>query len=262
MSKDPSSLIHSYKRRQQMGPFILWGAVVLLLVVGLVFLIIWLLKPNSPMMALFASQTPTATATTTPTSTPTLTLTPTETPTSTITPSPTPSAPFPYTVEEGDSLFSIVEKFSLGDNGISLILFLNPYNPTTGTGIDPATQGIFVGQVITLPNPGMPLPTPTPIPSNIAPGTEVLYTIEPGDTLESIASKFNSTAEDIQKINEITDPNKIQVGQQIKVRINLVTPTPAPKPTITAGPSPTPPSPYTATPEGGVNLAPTLTATP
>lgn len=252
MNKDPSSVINSYKRRQQTGPFILWGAVILLVVVGLIFLVVWLSKPNSPLMALLASQTPTATVTASSTTTSTPTETPTETPTATITLSPTASKPFDYTVQEGDSLFVISDKFQLGLDGIALLLYLNPYDPNaTNPGIDPATQNIFVGQIIHIPNPGMPLPSPTPIPSNIAPGTEVLYTIQPGDTLELIASKFNSTVEDIQKLNDIVQTNAIRAGDQIKVRINLVTPTPPRAPTITPGPSPTPPSPYTETPVGG-----------
>lgn len=249
MSKDPSTLINSYKRRQQTGPFILWGAVTLLVVLGLVFLGIWLSKPDSPLMVLLASSTPTPTITPSPTDTPLPTETPTETLTPTNTASPTPSAPFEYTVQDGDSLATIVDKFKLGDNGIQLILMLNPFSADTGAGIDPATQIIFVGEKLLLPYPGMPLPSATPIPSNITPGTKITYTIQPGDTLASIASKFNSTTEDIQKQNNITDPNKIQVGQQLTVRVNLVTPTPAKAPTITPGPSPTPPSPLTSTPK-------------
>ncbi len=260
MKKDPARLISSYKRRQQLGPFILWGAVVILVLFGLAFLIVWLARPNSPMMALFASATPTNTATSTPTNTATLTLTPTETITPTITTSPTASKPFDYTVQEGDFLSTIAEKFGLGVDGVEKIVSLNP--PTaTETGIDPVTQTIFVGQVIHIPNPGYLLPTPTALPSNLPSGTEVTYIIHPGDTLEGIASKFNSTVEDIKKINNIVEDNSIQAGQQIKVRVNLVTPTAAPKPTITQGPSPTPPSPFTATPAGGAALIPTPTLT-
>ena len=268
MKKAPSSVISSYKRRQQIGPFIFWGAAVLLAVVGLVLLIVWLAKPNSPLMTLFASATPTATATPTSTSTSTPTLTPTETATATITLSPTPSKPFDYTVQEGDNLSKIVEKFQLGDDGLELLLYLN--TPTaTDPGIDPATQIIFVGQVIHIPNPGYLLPTATPIPSNLKPGTEVTYTIRAGDTLEGIASKFNSTVDDIKKTNDIVTDNSIQAGQQIKVHVNLVTPTPTTHPTITPSPvgaaTATLPSPYTETPVGGLSVAtstPTLSPTP
>ena len=267
MNKDPSTLIQNYKRRQQIGPFLLWGAVILLIVAGLIFLIAWLLKPDSPMMTMLASATPTATITFTPTDTPVPTNTPTDTMTPTDTLTPTASAPFEYTVLSGDSLFAIAQKFGLGDDGIQLILMLNPLNlkPTDPKrpGIDPATQNIIPGMIITIPNPGMPLPSATPIPSNVPRGTKITYTIQSGDTLASIASKFNSTLDDIQKTNNITDPNKIQVGQQIIVRVNLVTPTPAPRPTITQGPSPTAPSPFTSTPPGGAAaVAPTASATP
>lgn len=261
MIKDPSTLIASYKRRQKMGPFVLWSLVVVLVVAGIIFLIIWLSKPNSPMMSLFASQTPTPTITASPSNTPVPTDTPTETATPTITASPTASAPFTYTVQEGDSLFVIAQKFNLGDKGIPLILLLNPLNADGTKGIDPTTQSVYPGEEILVPNPDMQLPTATPIPADVLPGTKTTYTIQAGDTLALIASLFNSTVEDILKQNNITDANKIQVGQQIIVRINLVTPTPAPKPTITKGPSPTPPSPYTPTPPGGLTLTPTATAT-
>lgn len=227
----------------------MWGAVTVLVLVGLILMIIWLGKPDSPIMALFATQTPTPTITPSPTNTLLPTETPTETFTPTITASPTASAPFKYIVQEGDSLTVISQKFNLGDSGIPLLLLLNPYDAETGKGIDPTTQIVYPGLEITVPNPDMQLPTATPIPPDLPRGTKITYTIQTGDTLALIASKFNSTIEDIIKENNITKPNEIQVGQQIIVRVNLVTPTPTAKPTITPGPSPTSPSPFTATPK-------------
>jgi LysM repeat protein len=182
----------------------------------------------------------TPTVTFTPTETPTVTSTATETTTS------TPSAPFSYTVLEGDSLFAIVEKFNLGDDGIQLILMLNPYNATTGTGVDPATLNLIPGEVLTLPYPGMPLPTSTPIPANLPRGTKIDYTVEPGDTLALIAAKFNSTEEDIITENELEDPNAIFAGQLLVIPVNMVTPTATRPPTSTAS-TPVTPTP-TATP--------------
>ncbi len=63
MSKDPSHLISSYKKRQQVGPYLVWGMVVLLVIAGLGLLIAWMLKPNSPVMLMFATETPTPTVT-------------------------------------------------------------------------------------------------------------------------------------------------------------------------------------------------------
>jgi LysM repeat protein len=227
--------------------------VIMMLFIGIILLIVWLTSGNGPKITLFATETPTPTITASPTSTSTLTPTATETVTPTITPSPTPDKPFTYTVLEGDTLDGISTKFNLGPTGIPLLLLLNPT-------ISPST--LRVGDVIMIPNPGMELPTATPIPANLPYGTKLDYTIQGGDTIAGIASKFNSTGEDILKENGITDANKIQVGQVITVRANLVTPTASPQPTITPGPSVTPPSPFTATPPGGAapaTLAPTAT---
>lgn len=45
--------------------------------------------------------------------------------------------------------------------------------------------------------------------------TGMTYTLQRGDTLSSIASRFGSTVKDIQNANKIVDPTKIQVGQTL-----------------------------------------------
>jgi LysM repeat protein len=52
----------------------------------------------------------------------------------------------------------------------------------------------------------------TPLPAN-TPGTT--YEVQPGDTLASIAARFNSSVKDIQNANKIADPTKLQVGQTL-----------------------------------------------
>jgi LysM repeat protein len=211
----------------------IYGAAGLLVLAGLAVLIIWLSSPGKPLNTLFATKTPTPTMTSTPTITPIPTDTPTITLTPTTTPTVTASAPFTYTVQEGDSLSKIVDKFGLGEDGIPLILLLNPYNETNGSGIDPTTQIVYPGQQIMIPNPGMPLPTPTHIPANLPRGTKVSYTVQSGDSLALIASKFNSTVDDIVKANNLADANAIYVGQLLQIPVNLVTPTPTRPPTST-----------------------------
>lgn len=43
----------------------------------------------------------------------------------------------------------------------------------------------------------------------------VIYFVKHGDTLWEIAKKFKSTVEDIVTVNEIEDPNRIKIGQQL-----------------------------------------------
>jgi len=244
ISSSPLGSISSYRKRRQRRPNIIFIAAGILVLGGLILLIVWLSGPSKPLNTLFATETPTPTLTFTPTNTSTPTETPTATSTSTVTPTPTFSAPFNYTVEAGDSLFSIVEKFNLGNDGIALILLLNPYNPVNFTGVDPTTLNIIPGEIILLPYPGMPLPTATPIPPDIPRGTKIDYTVQPGDTIAGIAAKYNSTEEAIVTENSITDPNALFVGQLLVIPVNLVTATPTRPPTST----PIPPGPGTSLP--------------
>jgi LysM repeat protein len=163
LSSSPIGLLRK-RRNKNNTVFIAAGVLVL---VGLGVLIYWLFQPGRPLSNLIATETPTPTITPSPTNTSTATPSPTETPTPTITFTPTFSAPFTYTVQDGDYLALIVEKFALGENAIPLILLLNPFNAENGFGIDPATQIVIPGQVILLPYPGMPLPTSTPVSPNV-----------------------------------------------------------------------------------------------
>jgi len=237
----------SPRKRQNIAPFVIGGLAILLAVAGIVLLALWLSGGHAPKFTLFATATPTPTLTFTPTNTSTPTSTPTETTTPTITFTPTPSAPFEYVVQDGDYLFSIVEKFNLGDNGLALILLLNPPVPADKItdplkpGIDPVTLGISAGQKLIIPNPDMPMPTSTPVPlGELARGFKISYTIQPGDNLQSIAAKFLSTVEAIMKENNITEQNNIQAYQIILVPVNLVTPTNTQAPTVTLGATITP----------------------
>ncbi len=244
ISSSPLGSINSYRKRRQRRPNIIYIAAGVLVLGGIILLIVWLTGPSKPLNTLFATETPTPTLTFTPTNTSTPTETPTATLTLTITPTPTFSTPFTYIVEAGDSLFSIVEKFNLGQDGIAWILLLNPYNPVTFTGVDPATLNLLPGETITLPAPGAPFPTPTPIPADLPRGTKIDYTVQAGDTIAGIAAKFNSIEEAIVTENAITDPNALFVGQLLVIPVNLVTATPTRPPTST----PVPPGPGTSLP--------------
>jgi LysM repeat protein len=262
ISSSPSSSINAFrKRRQRRGPNLIAIIAGVLVLGGVILLIAWLAGPSKPISTLFATDTPTPTVTYTPTNTSTPTATSTATETATITATPTFSTPFNYTVEAGDYLQKISDKYNLGKDGVQLILFLNPYggiNESTGfpIGIDPQTQNILPGQVILLPNPDMKLPTSTPIPSDLAKGTKLQYTVQAGDSLGAIAALFNSTIDDIITENKLTDPNAIKVGDILTIPVNMVTAT------ATRPPTSTPNTSITATWTPINNTAPTNTPMP
>jgi uncharacterized protein YkwD len=197
----------------------MYGAIALV-VLGLVLLIYWLTRPEMPLGQYFATDTPTATVTSTSTSTSTPSLTPTVTETPTVTVTATPSEPFDYTIQEGDSLEALSQRFSLGPDGPQLIYYQNLQQMEANGGI------IYVGQIIKIPLPGSVLPTTTPIPPNLRSGTLIEYRVLPGDTLAGIAFKFNSIPDNIIEENELADPNALQAGDVLQIPVNLVTPTP------------------------------------
>jgi uncharacterized protein YkwD len=207
------------KKRQQQGQFLMYGAIALV-VLGLVLLIYWLTRPDQPLGQYFATDTPTATVTSTPTNTSTPTLTPTITETPTVTVTATPSEPFPYVIQEGDSLEALAQRFNLGPDGAQLIYFQNLALMEANSGF------IRVGDTIEIPLPGTVLPTSTPLPANVRPGTLVEHRVLPGETLAGIAFRFNSIAENIMEENGIEDANSLQAGQILQIPVNLVTPTP------------------------------------
>lgn len=59
-------------------------------------------------------------------------------------------------------------------------------------------------------------PTTPPADSNDKPDVKT-YTVRSGDTLSGIAQKYNSTTKKLQDLNNISNPDKIFVGQVIKV---------------------------------------------
>ncbi|MEJ2010657.1 MAG: LysM domain-containing protein [Anaerolineales bacterium] len=208
-----ADVIEAYrKRRERITPLILGGLAVVLLVVGVFFVVLWFTGDNPPAMPGFlASKTPTATVTNTPvppTATPTITLTPEPSLT------PTPEGPVTYIVEPGDTLSSIAEKFNVD---VFLLMAANDIS-------DP--DQLFVNQELTIPAADYELPTATALPGTLFPGQEIEYRVQPGDTLESIAAQFNSTADAIAERNEIEDANAIGVGDILVIPVNIATPTP------------------------------------
>lgn len=215
MKKEVQALIK--RRRAKMVPYIF-----LSLVSVICLAIVWLALSYFTTGAgreILRTSTPTPTITFTPappTATVRASATPENSPTASATfgPSPTPTA-ITYTVNAGDTLFGIWGLYA--EQGVDLceLMALNGIT-------DPA----FLGEGVTLIIPSVAnlAPTATPVPLE---ATGILqYFVCPGDTLDTIAAKFNSLGTDIAKRNDITDPTTLQVGQILDVRVNLATATP------------------------------------
>src|SRR5215510_3927163 len=99
-----TNTLNAYRKRRQFfrGPFLIYSAAALLLLIGIALVVGATRGGNNPISSMFASDTPTLTLTFTPTVTTTPSITPTVTETPTITITPTPTGPLAYTVQEGD----------------------------------------------------------------------------------------------------------------------------------------------------------------
>lgn len=113
---------------------------------------------------------------------------------STPAPAPIPNG-IVYTVKWGDTLGAIGRLFNVDYHLIAQVN--NIPNP----------DKISVGQVLRIPGGGAPTP---------APGI-IYYTVQPGDILSRIASKYGTSYQHLAQINNIPDPDKIYAGQVIKI---------------------------------------------
>ncbi len=137
-----------------------------------------------------------------------------------------------YTVQYGDTLFSIARRF--GTTVSAIVVANNIPNPNL----------IYVGQQLEIPSgsnppplPTQPSTTPQPPPTAQPPGGSTTYVVRSGDTLSSIARRFGTTVSAIVAANHIANPNLIYPGQVLIIPTGS-NPPPQPPPGSTPPPSP------------------------
>jgi len=141
-----------------------------------------------------------------------------------------------YTVQVGDTLNELAYRYRAG---VSLLMQANCLD----------NQVVYPGQLIFLP-PVVFTPTPPPPPPCGPPPGWVQYVVQPGDTLNSLAARTNTTVYAIAQASCLTR-NVIHVGQVVWLPF-LPPPPPTPRPTL----------PPTATYTPGFSPTPTLLPTP
>ena len=115
-----------------------------------------------------------------------------------------------HVVQRGETLFRIAQQYNLSIAAIAS--FNNIADPTN----------IQVGQRLLIPLGSAPQPA--------VPETHV---VQAGETLKSIATLYGLTIDDLANRNNITDVNRIFVGQVLNIQATApATPSPSPIPTI------------------------------
>lgn len=166
-----------------------------------------------------------------------------------------------YTVKSGDSLSKIAHK-----NGTT-VAAIKAANHLT-------SDSITVGKVLTLPGEGTAstsTSTDSTLSAPTAPSTSTssatpaatdgsgVYVVKSGDRLDTIAKKNGVKVSELMTLNNITNPQKLQIGQKLKL------PTPGTASTATTAPTASSATPPAATPLSSVNAvspAPANSTTP
>lgn len=97
-----------------------------------------------------------------------------------------------YVVKRGDTLYGISNQF-----GVSVMDLANLNNVTAST--------LQIGQVLQIPN------TAGTNPNNM-----FIYTVKKGDSLYSIANRYNTTVDEIKKLNNLSS-NNLSIGQTLRI---------------------------------------------
>lgn len=142
----------------------------------------------------------------------------------------------PYVVKAGDNLSSIARRNNLG------VAELKAFNRLD-------SDLIKVGDTLYLPQRNSTFTPPPPAPRSgpVATNDGSTYVVQPGDTPITIARRLGVTHQELMRVNGISDPTRMQVGQVLIVPGARTgsTPPPAPRPstpprTTTPTPTPTP----------------------
>ncbi|MDF1513689.1 MAG: LysM peptidoglycan-binding domain-containing protein [Anaerolineae bacterium] len=152
---------------------------------------------------------------------------PTDAPPEEPTPVPTPGSPAldarTYIIQWGDTLSSIAIRFGVSIWDLMALNGLNSWSliyagqeliisDDVGEVVDPEPEVTPEPEITPVPEPtpvNTPDPTPTPVPET--------YTVQRGDTLHSIATRFGTTIYELARLNGIANPSLIYVGQKLRL---------------------------------------------
>lgn len=138
-------------------------------------------------------------------------------------PTPTPKPhPKTYTIKQGDTLWAIAQRFHIS---LDRLIKSNPQ-------IDDPDL-IHPGDRIKIPGAAIPSPEEPPdVPPAPSPAATQIYTVRPGDTLESIAGDYGLTLAALIRLNpQIISPgDDLFVPQQLKPPSDIPSPAPDRKP--------------------------------
>jgi LysM repeat protein len=110
-------------------------------------------------------------------------------------PAPPAAGLLAYSVRKGDLLFDVAQRFG---TSVDAIVALNPQ-------INP--DSLVIGDVLRIPL------------AASAGVRELIYTVRSGDTLYDLAPRFGTSVDAIAALNPQVAPERLMVGQQLRIPI-------------------------------------------
>ena len=112
-----------------------------------------------------------------------------------------------YTVQKGDSLYSIAKKFGITVDEIKSLNNLTSNNLAIGEQL--MIKGSTGDEPIN--------PEEECIGTGYAEPQYIMYTVQRGDSLYTIARRYNTSVDNIKALNNLTN-NNLTIGEQLKIK--------------------------------------------
>jgi LysM repeat protein len=123
-----------------------------------------------------------------------------------------------YTVGRGDSLWSIAKKHKL-----TVAELAKANNLSTGATLQPGKKLIIPGKaaapqdLAAAPATAAPAPAKAETPKPVRSADALTHTVAAGESLGTIARKYQVTVGELAAANNITDPSKVRAGQSLVI---------------------------------------------
>ena len=135
-----------------------------------------------------------------------------------------------HIVRTGDTLVTIAEQYN------TTVAQLRQLNNL------PITQGLFVGYTLIVPQVDVSTSTPPSTRSVVHSACPISHTVQRGETLWAVASRYNVSLAGIAQANNLSNRRLLRVGQSLCIpgTTSLPSPTPGPSGTLRTGTQPQP----------------------
>jgi LysM repeat protein len=129
------------------------------------------------------------------------------------------------------SVFLLLQGCTTGNAPVSWLNW--PYSTPKDRYAEPVVfPGEGYGEPMTEPSPVIlpPEPVVTEPPAYTIPEDSTVYTVKKGDTLSAIASMYGTSWKKLATFNNLSNPNRLVVGQEIRIPASLGSPKPVSRP--------------------------------